>query len=229
MFKLVSELYRATEFDEKNLSKTYIQPIESILKDLKSDLDSRPTEKWRIKLLLQALFNVTYPRFKEDKEATLCALATVFIEHICHCLEYPVHLELEVIDGVRVRPVIAHICNMLRNYAYSQNVFATVKDKELYDLWIASSAIPDFMKWLGNMVQVGYAKKEICIKVNESIDVFYENFYPPGIVRELDFVAKHFVSKQDLIKATMVGDEILGFLSKNVDYCAKVQGMKFES
>lgn len=228
--KLINDVYK---FDVVDGSlKSYMTPIEQVLKAIKNDLEGRPCEKWRMKLLFQALFNVAYPRYKEDKNAVLHAIGTVIIEHVCHCLEYPVHMGIEIVDGVRVRPNVALIVNMLRNYAYSQNVYPTAKDKDLHELWLSNSAIVDFMKWLGSMVQVGFAKKEICIAVNESIDIFYENFFAPGIVREIDFVAKHFVSKQDLIKPNMTSDndkDIVSFLTKNADYCAKVAGMKFES
>jgi hypothetical protein len=230
LVKLITELYKG-DFNDKQLARTYIAPIETALGDIVRDMDSHSTEKWRLKLLLQALFNVSYPRFKEDKEATLHAISTVLIEYICHCVEYPAFLGLEVVDGVRARAPIGQICNMLRNHAYLQNVFATDKDRDLYELWIVNPNLAEFMKWLEGLIKVGFEKKSICIKVNESIDIFYENFYPPGIVRELEFVAKHFVSKGALITPNLTkGEEAIGaFLSKNVDFCAKAVPMKFDS
>lgn len=227
--KLITELYKS-DFDEKDLQKSFVAPIETALRDLFSDLDAHQTEKWRIKLLFQSMFNVAYPRFNQDMDATLHAIGTVVIEYICHCIEYPVFSGIEVVDGVRVRASIAHICTMLRNFAFFQNVFTTGKDRQLYYLWLASPVVAEYINWLNSLIIVGFEKKEICLKVNQSIDVFYENFYPPGNVRELDSVAKHFISKIDVLKTgTSPVDEVLqGFVNRNVDFSSKATGMKFD-
>lgn len=206
----------AGDFGDSQPNSVYIAPIENILKDFMGFLDANRCEKARLQLLFQALFTVAYPRFKDDKEATVHAIAMLVIEFFLYAMEHPPFIGQEVTDGVRVRPAITKICTCMRNYMYYTKFFPTAKDKELYDLWRASPVIPQLVAYVGRMVAVGNNWKELCEFVNEALDDYYMGTDSVPILKEIEFVTRSFAARGAFLKPFFAGNEkVLLFLEKN--------------
>lgn len=222
-----SALY-SSEFDSQPNS-VYISPIEAILKEFMIVIDSNTCEKARMQLLFQSLFNVSYPRFKEDKGAAVHGIAMLVIEFICFAMEHPPYIGQEVMDGVRVRPAITKICNYLRNYMYYQTIFPTSLDRELFDLWCASPIIPTFCAYVGKMVTPNANWKDLCEFVNEQLDDYYMGTDSVPIVKEIEFVTRSFAARSALLKPLFTTNvNVNNFLDKNASPDFSKLAMKFD-
>lgn len=204
------------DFSESQPNPVYIAPVEILLKEFMSVMDANTCVKARLQLLFQALFNVAYPRFQDDKEVTVHAIAMLIIEYVCYCIEHPPYIGQEVCDGVRVRPAVTKICNYLRNYMYYTEYFPTAKDKELYELWCQSPVTGNLCWWVGKMVTVNKNWKDLCDYVNEQMDEFYMGMEVVPIQKEIEFVTRTFCARSAFLKPLFAGNErVTAFLEKN--------------